>query len=302
MAPFSSSIFLLLLVFPHLICSQNIPVGTSLTAASNSDPWRSSPAGDFALGFQQLQGNDSLYILSIWFDKIPDKTIFWFERSSYPVPRGSTLRLDAAGGLVLNDPQGRLLYNSNATGQVDHATFNDTGNLALRRNDSSILWESFKHPTDTILPTQTIELGDTLVSRKSEANFSMGRFYAAVNGGGNFVFNTKSVPSNSGYDDEYYSSSTSSLNASEAGIRVVFSSEALISVVKRNGREQVISPRSIPSSSGNYYRATLDWDGVFAQYYHPKSFGNSPGWQVVGSWPNNICFNIDGDRGVCLLI
>ncbi|KAL1546671.1 G-type lectin S-receptor-like serine/threonine-protein kinase LECRK4 [Salvia divinorum] len=299
MAPFPSSIFplLLLLVFTHLSWAQNIPVGTSLTATSNSDPWRSSPAGEFALGFQQLQGNDNLYILSIWFDKIPDKTIVWFERTSYPVPRGSTLRLDAVSGFILQDPQGRLLYNTSATGIVDHATFNDTGNLALRRNDSSILWESFRHPSDTILPTQTIELNDTLVSRKSEANFSMGRFYAALKSGRDFAFNTKSVPSNSDYDDEYYSSINSSPNASEPGIRVVFSSQALISVVKRNGQEQVISPSSISPSSDNYYRATLDWDGVFAQYYHPKSFGNSPGWQVAGSWPDNICMNINGDTG-----
>ncbi|KAG6434596.1 hypothetical protein SASPL_106234 [Salvia splendens] len=292
---FPLSIFLLLLVFTRLSYAQ-IPVGTTLTAASNSDPWRSSPAGDFALGFQQLQGTDNLYILSIWFHKIPDKTIVWYERSSYPVPRGSTLRLDATGGLVLNDPQGRLLYNSNATGQVDHATFNDTGNLALQQNDSSILWESFRHPTDTILPTQTIELGDTLVSRKSEANFSEGRFYAALNRGRDFAFNTRSVPSNSGYDDEYYSSINTSPNASEPGIRVVLSSEALITVVKRNGQEQVISPNSIPPSSGNYYRATLDWDGVFTQYYHPKT-GNSPGWQVAWSWPDNICNDINGDTG-----
>ncbi|KAG6434597.1 hypothetical protein SASPL_106235 [Salvia splendens] len=127
--------------------------------------------------------------------------------------------------LVLNDPQGRLLYNTSTGGQVDHATFNDTGNLALRRRNSSILWESFRHPTDTILPTQTIELDEIPVSRKTEANYSIGRFYAT------------------------------------AAIRVVFSSEAVISVVKRNGQEQVLSPSSIPPFSDNYYRATLDWDG-----------------------------------------
>lgn len=300
MAPFPSSIFLLLLVFLRLIYSQNsIPVGTTLTAAPNSVPWRSSPAGDFALGFQQLQGNDNLYILSIWFDKIPNKTIAWFERSSYPVPGGSTLRLEAAGGLVLNHPQGRLLYNTSTGGQVDHATFNDTGNLALRRSNSSILWESFRNPTDTILPAQTVELDETLVSRKSEANFSMGRFYATVNRESDFAFYTKSVPSNSEYEAMYYSSYsfTSSPNASEAAVRVVFSSEAVISVVKRNGQEQVLSPSSIQPSSDNYYRATLDWDGVFTQYFHPKTSGNSPGWQVAKSWPIDICDNFLNYQG-----
>ncbi|XP_057803364.1 G-type lectin S-receptor-like serine/threonine-protein kinase LECRK4 [Salvia miltiorrhiza] len=307
MAAFPSSIILLstalLLLFPHFTCAQNINVGTSLTATSNSNPWRSSN-GDFAFGFQQLQGNYNQYVLSIWFDKIPQKTIVWYERSSYPVPRGSTLRLDAATGLILEDPQGRHLYNTTGGGPADevgYASMNDTGNFVIRRrSDSSILWESFRNPTDTILPTQTIEIGDTLVSRKTEENFSMGRFYAAINNAGDLVFNTKSVPSNSEFDDEYYSSFTSSQqNASEAGFRVVFKSEALISILKRNGKEQILSPPSLPLPSENYYRATLDFNGVFTQYYRPKNLGNNvnPSWSVARSWPDNICMFINGDTG-----
>ncbi|XP_042045858.1 G-type lectin S-receptor-like serine/threonine-protein kinase LECRK3 [Salvia splendens] len=127
----------------------------------------------------------------------------------------------------------------------------------------------------------------------------MARFYATVNHEGDFFFYTKSVPSNSEYDVKYYCSYDlySSPNASEAAIRVVFSSEALISVVRRNGQVQVISPSSILPSSDNYHRATLDWEGVFTQYYHPKNFGNSPGWQVAKSWPDDICIYVLGETG-----
>ncbi|KAG6400973.1 hypothetical protein SASPL_137818 [Salvia splendens] len=288
---------ILLLLYPHSTCSQNISIGSSITAASNSNPWRSSPSGDFALGFKQLQPNTDLFLLAIWFDKIPEKTVVWYERSSYPVPRGSMLRLDAANGLILQDPQGGLLYNTSIGDQVSHAWLNDTGNFVIRRRDSSILWESFRHPTDTILPTQSIEMGDTLVSRRSEANFSIGRFYASISNDGRFVFNTKSVPSNSGYDDEYYGGTTSPPNASEAVIRVTFDSGALISLVRRNGQDQILSPSSIPLSSDNYYRATLNFDGVFTQYYHQKSFESNPGWQAARSWPQNICRNNNGFTG-----
>ncbi|KAL1539594.1 G-type lectin S-receptor-like serine/threonine-protein kinase LECRK3 [Salvia divinorum] len=300
MASRSSIIIILLLLYLHSTCSQNVSVGTSLTAASNSNPWRSYPNRDFALGFKQLQPNTDLFLLAIWFDKIPDKTTVWYERNSYPVPRGSMLRLDATNGLILQDPRGRLLYNTSGGGpadQVEHASFNDTGNFVIRSRDSSILWESFRHPADTILPTQSIEMGDTLVSRRSEANFSIGRFYASISNDGRFVFNTKTVPSNSDYDDIYYGGGTSPPNASEAVIRVTFSSGALISVVKRNGQDQILSPPLIPQVSDNYYRATLDFDGVFTQYYYPKSFGSNPGWQAARSWPQNICRNINGFTG-----
>ncbi|KAG6400968.1 hypothetical protein SASPL_137813 [Salvia splendens] len=57
------------------------------------------------------------------------------------------------------DPHGRLLYNTSIGGpgdQVSHVWLNVTGNFVIQRRDSSILWESFRHPTDTILPTQSI--------------------------------------------------------------------------------------------------------------------------------------------------
>lgn len=294
---------LLLILFPHSHSAQNIAVGTSLTAAQNSNAWPSSN-GDFAFGFRPLQSNNSLFVLSIWFDKIPDKTIVWFERTSFPVPRGSTVRLDAADGLVLRDPQGQVLYNTTGGGpanQVAYALMNDTGNLVIRSNDSSILWESFRNPADTILPTQTIEINRMLISRKTEDDFSTGRFYARISHLGDLVFNTKrSAPWNlDQFDDEYFSSFTSSGpggNASDPGVRLVFSDTALIYILRRSGRQHIISPGSIPLSSDNYYRATLDVDGVFTQYYHPRTFGN-PQWFVADSWPDNICEFVNGDKG-----
>uniref|UniRef100_A0A251UDK3 Uncharacterized protein n=1 Tax=Helianthus annuus TaxID=4232 RepID=A0A251UDK3_HELAN len=53
----------------------SVPVGASLTATDNGMPWL-SPSGDFAFGFQRIQ-QDS-FLLSIWYDKIPEKTITTF--------------------------------------------------------------------------------------------------------------------------------------------------------------------------------------------------------------------------------
>ncbi|KAK6164238.1 hypothetical protein DH2020_001102 [Rehmannia glutinosa] len=294
-------LLLITILFPFHTSAQNtagnVTVGASLTATENSNPWR-SPNGDFAFGFQQLQENNDLFVLSIWFDRIPDRTIVWFERRSNPVPRGSILRLDATDGLVLRDPQGRLLYNTDRLAdEVAYGFLNNTGNFVLLRSDSTFLWESFNNPTDTILPTQTIEIGGTLISRKTPTNFSEGRFFASMNSNGNFVFSTKTVLSNVDFDDEYYNSQTSDQNASNSGYRVVFNERASISVVRRNGQQLILTPRSVPPISDFYYRATLDFDGVFVQYYHPRNSDGNSRWVSARSWPDNICAAIDGGRG-----
>ncbi|KAK2984184.1 hypothetical protein RJ640_002914 [Escallonia rubra] len=53
----------------------------------------------------------------------------------------------------------------------------------------------------------------------------------------------------------------------------------------------------IPSASENYYRATLNFDGVFAQYYYPKIFTGVQNWSEVWSEPDNICVSINGYEG-----
>jgi hypothetical protein len=102
-----------LLLLPHLLASllillpisavaQNngeITVGSSLTATDNSSSWL-SPSGDFAFGFRPLSDKNDLFLLSIWFAKIPDKTIVWYATGTgdMPAPRGSKVELTAARG------------------------------------------------------------------------------------------------------------------------------------------------------------------------------------------------------------
>ncbi|KAL6564611.1 hypothetical protein OROMI_016061 [Orobanche minor] len=147
-------LFVATTLFPFLSLSQttrNLTVGASINATESSKPWLSS-SGDFAFGFQQLQNNNTFYVLSIWFTKISDKTIVWFERSSYPVPHGSILQLDAVKGLVLQKPdQGNLLYiTDDLPHKVAYALLSDTGNLVLSQTDSTPLWQSFDNPADTV--------------------------------------------------------------------------------------------------------------------------------------------------------
>lgn len=144
----------------------------------------------------------------------------------------------------------------------------DSGNFVLTAaNTSNILWESFWHPTDTIHPTQTID---------------------TMNTAGDFAFHFKTVPSSEDFDYRYFRSLTSNANASDSGFRVQFDETASISVVSRT-LTYLITNASLPASQNYYYRATLDFDGVFTLYYHPKVFEGSstPRWMAAQGQPTD---------------
>ncbi|CAH8362047.1 unnamed protein product [Eruca vesicaria subsp. sativa] len=134
-----------LVVLSQNIINGSVPVGESLTA-SDSQQFSSSwlcPSGDFALGFRKIQPNDD-------------------------------------HGLVLADPRGQRLWSSSlnpSNGSVYQGRMTDAGNFRLLSKDSSNdLWSSFDNPTDTLLPTQSLEVGRNLSSRRTETGFGKGKF------------------------------------------------------------------------------------------------------------------------------
>ncbi|KAI5321271.1 hypothetical protein L3X38_030342 [Prunus dulcis] len=92
-------------ILPFSIIAQtynNISLGSSLTAKDNNNSVWCSPFGEFAFGFQKI-GMDGGFILAIWFNKIPEKTIVWSANGNNLVQQGSTVELTAHGQLMLND-------------------------------------------------------------------------------------------------------------------------------------------------------------------------------------------------------
>ncbi|KAM7502692.1 hypothetical protein LguiB_001596 [Lonicera macranthoides] len=93
-----------------------VVVGSSLTATNNATPWL-LPSGDFAFGFQQLEDRD-IFLVSIWYNKLPERTIVWYANGDNPSPRGSTLELTADRGL------GRFQLNLGTNGNLQLGTIN----------------------------------------------------------------------------------------------------------------------------------------------------------------------------------
>ncbi|KAK3042291.1 hypothetical protein RJ639_001886 [Escallonia herrerae] len=275
-----------------------IAVGASLTATDSATPWLSL-SGDFAFGFQQL-GKSDLFLLSIWYHKIPEQTITWYANGDNPAPGGSKVELTADRGLVLTDPQGELTVISDpVVGSVAYGTMMDTGNFVLANPASESLWESYNHATGTILPSQTLEVGGVLSSRLTETNFSRGRFQLNFVANGNVELATVNVPGV--YKNEPYYSNGMKAGSDSTTYQLVFNRSAYIYISGNNNQNFALSQGELSSGLDFYHRATLNFDGTFIHYRRPKTTLGNESWSALWSIPDNICVRsfVSAGSGAC---
>uniref|UniRef100_A0A0D9W2L8 non-specific serine/threonine protein kinase n=1 Tax=Leersia perrieri TaxID=77586 RepID=A0A0D9W2L8_9ORYZ len=268
----------------------NITIGSSLTPQGLNTSWVSTSA-DFAFGFRAVEGNSSSYLLAVWFNKITNKTVVWYAKTSssgqeaVQVPPGSILKL-ADGALSLRDPSGNEVWNPGVT-DVGYARMFNTGNFMLFGTNGTTKWETFGSPSDTILPTQVLPLGTTLHSRLLVTDYSNGRFQLNVQEDGNLVMYPAAVPSGYLYDPYWASNTVGN------GSRLVFNETGRIYFTLINGTQTNITSAGVDSMGDFFHRATFDTDGVFRQYVYPKSTKarhlSQEEWRAVDALPHNIC-------------
>ncbi|KAJ1380089.1 Bulb-type lectin domain [Sesbania bispinosa] len=176
----SSIVFALLLLFLSL-CQHSSSFSLSVEKL-DEDIIVSSPKRTFTAGFYPV--GENAYSFAIWFTQshtnLHNATIVWMANRDQPVNgKRSTLSLHKTGNLVLTDAGQFNVWSTNTNSFNPLELFlYDTGNLVLREqnNHSSVLWQSFDFPTNTLLPDQTLTRFTKLVSSRSESNHSSG-FY-----------------------------------------------------------------------------------------------------------------------------
>ncbi|KAK8618655.1 hypothetical protein V6N13_132640 [Hibiscus sabdariffa] len=290
----------LLLLLPLVVAQSSagdIRVGGSIDATGDAKPWL-SPSGDFAFGFHQLQNNNDLFLLAIWYNNIPNTTIVWYANGKSPAPGRSKVELTADRGLVLTDPNGQLLWRSDlVAGDVAFARMNDTGNFVVYGSGSERLWESFDNPTDTLLPTQVIGKNGLLSSRYKESNFSKGRFQFRLLEDGNAVLNTINLESNYAYVAYFISGTYDQANSSNSGFQVRLDRDGSFYVLRGNNQRFSLNSADFVPSADYYYRVTLNFDGVLTLSSYPMNSTDARNWSVGGTIPDNICTTNFGELG-----
>lgn len=291
MVPFRIYVWsLLCFVTSAQMTSNTIALGSSITAGTNSS-WL-SPSGDFAFGFFPLL--NGLFLVGIWFDKIPQRTRAWSANRDDPAKIGSTISLRPNGQLVLKHLNGTeyLIYNGTSTSS---ASMQDNGNFVLLDSSSRIIWQSFDFPTDTILLGQVLVMGQKLYSNANgTVDYSTGRYKLEVQMDGNIVMSAYKFA-----DPGYWFT----LTAGNQNVSLIFNqSTALLYVL--NGTS-IISRMTdtVPSPIDDYYhRVTINDFGNLQQFVYQKKNGKE--WRVVWE-PDFIAaqpctvYNICGVYGFC---
>ncbi|KAK9155982.1 hypothetical protein Sjap_003462 [Stephania japonica] len=149
-----------------------------------------SAGGRFELGFFNPQRSPNRY-LGIWYKELTsDEGIVWVANRQTPLDEtNSTLKISYDGNLIIVNKNGSIVWSSNSsnpTQRIESAQLLDSGNLVLKdQNDntpSNYLWQSFDHPSDTLVPGMKLGwnlktgMNRFLSSSKTIADVSIGSY------------------------------------------------------------------------------------------------------------------------------
>ncbi|XP_008232072.1 PREDICTED: G-type lectin S-receptor-like serine/threonine-protein kinase RLK1 [Prunus mume] len=261
----------------------NISQGSSLTPTTNST-WLSR-SGLYAFGFYR-QGNG--YAVGIFLAGIPEETVVWTaNRDDPPFSNNATLRF-TGDGLALPTAEGQN-YLVKPSSTPSYASMLDSGNFVLYNSSREIVWQSFDHPTDTLLPGQRLLSGNELFSAKSEADHSTGIFRLKMQNDGNLVQYPVDTPDTRPY--AFYSSSTSGAGEN---VTLNFGADGHLYLLNRNGTNiRNITEGGLPTDEGKLYLMRIDVGGIFRLYSHDLK--KNANWSVQWESSNDKC----DPKGLC---
>ncbi|CAI0375544.1 unnamed protein product [Linum tenue] len=156
-----------------------------------------SPDKTFELGFftpGTAGGSSNNRYLGIWYHNAPAKEVVWVaNRNASLSDTSGALSLSPTGILVLLNNQNKTIWTSNNGNPSQAATPNptlqllDSGNLVvIDGNRVGILWQSFDHPSNTLLPGMKIRSNFAtgkqtfLTSWKTDQDPDEGRFSMSI--------------------------------------------------------------------------------------------------------------------------
>ncbi|XP_059665030.1 G-type lectin S-receptor-like serine/threonine-protein kinase SD2-5 [Cornus florida] len=133
----------------------------------------------FACGFYCINACTD-YLFSVVVIRGGNHSVVWSANTEHPVKENAKLQLTGDGGLVLLDSDGPYRWSTNTLNKsVAGMNMTEWGNLVLFNDRGAIVWQSFDHPTDTLLLGQRLYEGKQLISHIYYVNFSSVDGFAA---------------------------------------------------------------------------------------------------------------------------
>ncbi|KAF5177754.1 G-type lectin S-receptor-like serine/threonine-protein kinase [Thalictrum thalictroides] len=153
----------------------NITIGSSISTSPNGTNYWLSPSGVYAFGFYPLCSGCDRYGVGIWLTKSYDSTLVWTPNLDNDEPiSNASIVVDQYGVFVLRRSGSTLkpLFG-NLFEPALYAMMKDSGNFVVYNSVSDIIWQSFDHPTDTIVSGQTLKSGHSLISKSLKYRLMM---------------------------------------------------------------------------------------------------------------------------------
>ncbi|GJX06302.1 G-type lectin S-receptor-like serine/threonine-protein kinase LECRK3 [Tanacetum coccineum] len=252
-----------------------------------------SPSGLYAFGFYTQK---DAYALGIYIAKTQQRTVVWTaSRDNLPLPNTATLRFTTDGRLLINQTLGQqiiTIFDAGVAGAASFASMQDSGNFVLYDSQGSVIWQTFDHPTDTLLAGQRLVSGQMLLSSVSEIDQSIGVFKLSMQSDGNLV----QYPYVGTHDAASYSSSYWEYGTNGTGPNVTLNldSDGFLYLLQNSTNPiRNLTQGGFPRNN-TIYLMKIDVDGILRLYSHDLSNLSKNG-SVIWASPNNKC----AGKGLC---
>ncbi|GMH10843.1 hypothetical protein Nepgr_012684 [Nepenthes gracilis] len=170
------SLFVLLLSQTSIASVRNVGImtrgfqGSQMNWIDNSGLFLLSNNSNFAFGFMPTPQDVTLFLLVIV--HMDSSTVVWTANRGSPVNNSDNFVFDNEGNVSLYHG-GKVIWSPDTGGRpVSAIELQDSANLVLLSSDNSTIWQSFSHPTDTLLSNQVFTEGMKLSSNVNGGNLS----------------------------------------------------------------------------------------------------------------------------------
>ncbi|OMO90817.1 hypothetical protein COLO4_18859 [Corchorus olitorius] len=125
---------------------------------------------EFGFGFATTKNDVTLFLLVII--HMETTTVIWAANRATPVSNSDQIVFDKNGNLSLQKG-GTVVWTTNTANKgVSAMSLQNSGNLVLQTDDGTVIWQSFDHPSDTLILNQEFKEGMKLVSNPGDSKLS----------------------------------------------------------------------------------------------------------------------------------
>ncbi|KAE8682692.1 G-type lectin S-receptor-like serine/threonine-protein kinase SD2-5 [Hibiscus syriacus] len=135
--------------------------GTQMNWIDKDGCFLLSNDSEFGLGLKTTS-DVTLFLLVVM--HMENKQVIWAANRNSPVSMSDPFEFDKNGNVLLRKG-GKVVWTTNTGGKgVSAMVLLDSGNLVMQGNGGTVIWQSFAHPSNTLISNQQFREGMTLVS------------------------------------------------------------------------------------------------------------------------------------------